>query len=89
MYQRNSQGWLKHLDFIVLDIFVLQAAFFLAYDLRHGFFWIPYEVLLYRTMAVVLVFLDLMAAVLFSTMRDVMKRGPLKELKQIESKGKK
>ena len=82
MYQRNSQGWLKHLDFIVLDIFVLQAAFFLAYDLRHGFFWIPYEVLLYRTMAVVLVFLDLMAAVLFSTMRDVMKRGPLKELKQ-------
>ena len=82
MYQRNSQGWLKHLDFILWDILVLQLAFFLAYDLRHGFFKIPYEVLLYRTMAVVLVFLDLMAAVLFSTMRDVMKRGPLKELEQ-------
>ena len=33
-------------------------------------------------MAAVLVFLDLMAAVLFSTMLDVMKRGPLKELEQ-------
>ena len=82
MYQRNSQGWMKHLDFILWDIVVLQIAFFLAYDLRHGFFRIPYEVLLYRTMAVVLVFLDLMAAVLFSTMRDVMKRGVLKELEQ-------
>lgn len=82
MYQRNSQGWLKHLDFILLDILVLQLAFFLAYDLRHGFFRIPYEVLLYRTMAAVLVVLDLMAAVLFSTMRDVMRRGPLKELEQ-------
>ena len=82
MYQRNSQGWLKHLDFIFWDILVLQLAFFLAYDLRHGFFKLPYEVLLYRTMAAVLVVLDLMAAVLFSTMRDVMKRGPLKELEQ-------
>ena len=82
MYQRNSQGWLKHLDFILWDILVLQLAFFFAYDLRHGFFRIPYEVLLYRTMAAVLVVLDLMAAVLFSTMRDVMKRGPLKELEQ-------
>jgi len=82
MYQRNSQGWLKHLDFILWDILVLQLAFFLAYDLRHGFFKLPYEVLLYRTMASVLVVLDLMAAVLFSTMRDVMKREPLKELEQ-------
>ena len=82
MYQRNSQGWLKHLDFIVLDILVLQAAFFLAYDLRHGFLQFPYEVLLYRTMAIVLVFLDLMAPVLFSTMRDVMRRGLLRELEQ-------
>ena len=82
MYQRNSQGWLKHLDFILLDILVLQLAFFLAYDFRHGFFLIPYSKLLYRTMAVVLVFLDLMTAVIFSTMRDVMKRTPLKELEQ-------
>lgn len=82
MYQRNSQGWLKHLDFILWDILVLQLAFFLAYDLRHGFFKLPYEVLLYRTMASVLVVLDLMAAVLFSTMQDVMKRGPLKEFEQ-------
>ena len=82
MYQRNSQGWLKHLDFILWDILVLQLAFFLAYDLRHGFFKLPYEVLLYRTMASVLVVLDLMAAVLFNTMRDVMKRSPLKEIEQ-------
>ena len=34
MYRRGPKGWLKHLDFILLDLLSLQAAFGLAYIIR-------------------------------------------------------
>lgn len=30
MYQKFSDGWLKHMDFIILDIICLQIAFILS-----------------------------------------------------------
>lgn len=35
MYKKSSTGWLKHLDFMVLDIICLQLAFVMGYFLRH------------------------------------------------------
>ena len=35
MYQKNNRSWLKHLDFELLDLVVIEIAFFLAYYLRH------------------------------------------------------
>ena len=37
MYKRTDHGWLKHLDFILLDLLCAQLALILAYGLRHGF----------------------------------------------------
>ena len=38
MYRKDSEGWLKHADFIVLDMICLQLAFILAYAFRgYGF----------------------------------------------------
>lgn len=34
MYRKEADGWMKHLDFIVLDMVCLQIAFILAYLLR-------------------------------------------------------
>ena len=36
MYRKDSEGWLKHADFMVLDMICLQLAFILAYALRAG-----------------------------------------------------
>ena len=36
MYRKKAGGWLKHLDFIVLDLLCIQAAFLLAYAVRMG-----------------------------------------------------
>lgn len=36
MYKKSPQGWLKHWDFILLDIFCLQLAFVVAYLVRQG-----------------------------------------------------
>lgn len=36
MYVKEEKGWTKHGDFMLLDLIVLEAAYFLAYFLRHG-----------------------------------------------------
>lgn len=81
MYKRNNQGWLKHIDFILLDAFALQVAFVLAYAIREeGFF--PYVSEIYKTLAVMLVVVDILLAAAFNTMHNVMKRGYYQELVQ-------
>ena len=36
MYRKNANGWLKHIDFIILDMICLQIAFVLAYFIKNG-----------------------------------------------------
>ena len=36
MYRRKPQGWVKHIDFILLDLMSLALAFILALISRHG-----------------------------------------------------
>lgn len=79
MYKRSSQGWLKHIDFILWDVLVLQAAYVLGYMLRHGWGSWPYLQGDYRTLAIVLAVVDILVAIAFNTMHNVMKRGYLKE----------
>ena len=32
MYKKENNSWLKHIDFVILDILCLQLAFILAYE---------------------------------------------------------
>ena len=74
MYQRNRQGWLKHIDFILLDAIVLQISFILAYVIRHG--WSsPYRIPYYRTLGITLFIIDILISAVFNTMHNVLKRG--------------
>ena len=78
MYRKDSEGWLKHFDFLVLDLLCLQVAFVLAYGISgYGFF--PYNLLIYRNMAIFIEFADI--AVLFAcgTLKNVLKRGHYRE----------
>ncbi|MBR3225734.1 MAG: sugar transferase [Atopobiaceae bacterium] len=82
MYTRNARGWTKHLDFMLWDVVCLELAFTLAYALRHGMsllFRLPAG---YRSIAIVYAILDILVAVAFSTMHNVLKRGPYRELVQ-------
>ena len=81
MYKRASQGWLKHLDFIIVDELCLQIAFVLAYLIRQRAFP-PYVVPLYRSIGITFVMLDLLVPVMLDTMHNVMKRGYYKEFRQ-------
>lgn len=74
MYRKDSDGWLKHTDFIVLDMICLQLAYLLAYGIR-GHAAGPYETMLYRNMAIFLELADLIVIFAFDTMKSVLKRG--------------
>lgn len=74
MYKKSAQGWLKHWDFILMDIICLQIAFILAYLLRLGF-RNPYTDRLYRNQAIILVFCQIAVAFFCQSFRDILKRG--------------
>ncbi|MBO4788799.1 MAG: sugar transferase [Lachnospiraceae bacterium] len=82
MYKKNTQGWLKHIDFILWDLIALQVSFILAYKIRHGMKLTPYTVDTYRSLALVFIAIDLLVIVLFNTMHNVVKRGLLLEFAQ-------
>ncbi len=79
MYRKGPKGWLKHLDFILLDLLSLQAAFGLAYIIR----FVekdPYaDPQLYQAMAIVLLLADIVALFFFNTLKNVLKRGWFQE----------
>ena len=79
MYKRNAQGWLKHIDFIFLDTIILQMAFIIGYKIRFGRNLWPYQIPDYKSLAIVLIVVDILVSVIFNTMHNVMKRGFIKE----------
>ncbi|MCM1282929.1 MAG: sugar transferase [Muribaculaceae bacterium] len=74
MYQKNAGGWMKHLDFMVLDILCLQVSFFLAYLIRHQSYEI-YKNSIYANLAIVLVFMDIIVLLCMNTLKNVLKRN--------------
>lgn len=36
MYEKKATGWLKHADFIIIDIMCLELSFLLAFYIRQG-----------------------------------------------------
>lgn len=78
MYKKSAQGWIKHLDFIILDLICLHIAFILAYMMRHGMNN-PYAVPIYRNVAFVMTAIDILVIVFFESLKNVVKRGYYKE----------
>ncbi|MCD7845607.1 MAG: hypothetical protein LUG57_07130 [Oscillospiraceae bacterium] len=74
MYKKETEGWLKHYDFILLDIFMLQAAFVLSLVVSgQGFH--PYAQMPYRDMGIFLTLADIVVIFSMDTLKGVLKRG--------------
>lgn len=74
MYRKSSETWLKHWDFIVIDLVALLISFGLAFLLRGDDGW-GEQGDMYRNMAVFLMLADAVVIALYGTMKDVLKRG--------------
>ncbi|MCU4679268.1 exopolysaccharide biosynthesis polyprenyl glycosylphosphotransferase [Enterococcus faecium] len=78
MYKKNSSGWAKHIDFILLDLLCVQLAFYISYVIRQGD-WNPYVIPIYRHMSIFIEFANLMIIFLLEAYKNVLKRGYYKE----------
>ena len=78
MYQKTSKGWLKHWDFILIEIICIQVSFVLAYFFRHARLdmWMNES---YRNMALFLLIDDLCVIYFLETFKNILKRGPYRE----------
>lgn len=78
MYRKGPQGWLKHLDFTVLNLIALHASYCMAYFIRMGT-ENPYHSKLYRTIAVLLTLFQLLVTIVCHIYKGVLKRGYFRE----------
>lgn len=74
MYKVDSEGWIKHADFIILDMLCLQIAYVLAYGVS-GYGFHIYAQIIYRNMAVFLELADFIVIIIYGTMKSVLKRS--------------
>ena len=78
MYKKSVQGWLKHLDFMILDVVCLWISFTLAFGLRHGSLNV-FANSLYRDMMWSLALMDIVVILLLHFLNNVFKRGFCRE----------
>lgn len=78
MYRKADKGWMKHLDFTLIDAMCLQLAYIAAYFVRHGVHW-PYGSQLYRNMVLVFLLIQIFVTFFGESFKNVLKRGYLKE----------
>ena len=81
MYKRRNENWTKHLDFILLDAVCLVMSLFLAYYAYYRTFNL-FADNLYRNILILLILIDIFAALLLNTMHHVMHRGYFIEFSQ-------
>lgn len=80
MYYEQKKSFIKHLDFLVLDILVLIIAYTMACIIRNG--WHSLRANSYfLSMVGVLILLQVMVALLNDSYNDILRRGYLVELK--------
>lgn len=78
MYKRNAQGWSKHIDFMLLDIIIIQLSYMLIYYFRfHEWVYLNHS---YRNLGILLILADLLVIVLNNSLHDVIKRSYTREL---------
>lgn len=78
MYSKKEKGWLKHWDFIIIDMLSLQLAFLFAYFIRHGFVN-PYSEELYVNSMIFINIANISVIFMFSSFKNVLKRGYYRE----------
>ncbi len=74
MNYKTKKAWMKHWNFILMDLLCLLLAFFGAYWLRHGMSN-PLKQSLYFNEILMLILIQLMSAVFGDNFKNVLKRG--------------
>ncbi len=83
MYTRQGESWLKHLDFLLLDLICIQLSFILSYCLRHGWQTLPYKRSEYVLADIIICLVAVVVSIISHAYAGVLRRGIWKELAAI------
>ena len=75
MYKKQKKSWVKHLDFLLVDIICLESSFFISYLIR-----INTLQEYYSKLATVLLFTIICAAFFLEPYSGILRRNKLQEL---------
>ena len=82
MYRKNVNSWLKHWDFIVLDLIVLQIAYIFSCVVRNG--WsTPFISKVYVTIGIIICFANICALYFQESYHGIMRRGYFLEFRSV------
>ena len=73
MYQKAAKGWLKHWDFMLLDILGAQLAFILSYFIRVGLTF-PYDEGRFARLATIILFIQITVFFFNDTFKGILRR---------------
>lgn len=82
MYVKEKHGWTKHGDFVILDIVVLEAVYFISYMIRHG---LHFQNSIYKELGITIVVFHFLLIFFMENYRGILRRGRLQELKSVIS----
>lgn len=82
MVGKISNTWLKHWDFIILDMVMIQLAYVFSYVVRAGFNN-PYRDQLYLNIGIIICLADICSAFFMEPYHGIMRRGYYLEFKSV------
>ena len=82
MYRKKTSSWLKHWDFILLDLILLELSYLLAHWLYHGTAYYR-EAPLYRNVFFAIAVIDLVVGLMMGSYKGILRRGYWLETKAV------
>ncbi len=83
MNKKKRNGWLKHLDFLILDLLCIQLAYLFAYQIRHPSSFVYMGMSLYAHIAFILVLADLCYVIMYPVYKNIIKRSIFREARSV------
>ncbi|MCD7826886.1 MAG: sugar transferase [Clostridiaceae bacterium] len=82
MYKKRQKGWIKHADFLLLDLLCMCITFYLGYAARHGLDIRSGPWVIYWRLLGILAAVDLCVALFRESYKSIVRRGYFEEIKQ-------
>lgn len=85
MYKKQKKSWVKHLDFLLVDLICLEAAFFASYFLKFGrmSYMVSEISTYYNRLAVVLLLVNICIVFFFESYTGILRRNRVQELRAV------
>ncbi len=80
MNERRMSGWIKHLDFIIVDIICIELAYLIAYWVRRPDAYIFRGLSLYAYLNIILLAINIVYVVIWPVYKNILKRGVVREI---------